>query len=70
MLVGHFAAAMVGKRIEPGISLGTLVFAALLADLLCFVFLIAGLEHFDAVPGVRLNRFIGHDIAYSHSLLM
>jgi hypothetical protein len=31
VLVGHFAVALVGKRVAPGLSLGTLAFAALLA---------------------------------------
>jgi membrane-bound metal-dependent hydrolase YbcI (DUF457 family) len=70
MLVGHFAVGLVAKRIEPRISLGTLILASILADMLCFVFLIVGIEHFEAVPGVTINRMVGHDIAYSHSLLM
>lgn len=69
MLAGHVAAGMVAKRIEPRISLGTAVFAALLADVLCFVFLIAGIERFNAVRGNGLIGAIG-DIPYSHSLLM
>ncbi len=69
MLAGHLAAGLVAKRIEPKISLGTLILAATLVDLLCFVFLIAGIEHFETEPGVKLNRMVG-DIPYSHSLLM
>jgi hypothetical protein len=34
MLVGHFAVALLAKRVEPKISLGTLALAAMLADLL------------------------------------
>ena len=70
MLVGHLAVALVAKRIEPKISLGTWVLAAFLADLIAFPLLIAGIEHFDPVPGTTLNRTIGRDIVYSHSLLM
>jgi hypothetical protein len=70
MLVGHLAVGLVGKRIEPKISLGTWILAALLADLVAFPLLIADVEHFDAVPGAQLNRTIGRDIVYSHSLLM
>jgi hypothetical protein len=70
MLVGHVAVSMLAKRIEPKISLGTAALAAMLADFLVFLFLIAGIEHFDPVPNATLNRFIGRDIAYSHSLLM
>lgn len=70
MLVGHLAVGLVAKRIEPKVSLGTWVLAALLPDLIAFPLLIAGIEHFDPVPGATLNRTIGRDIVYSHSLLM
>jgi hypothetical protein len=70
MLVGHLAVGLIAKRIEPRVSLGTWTIAVLLADLLVFPFLIAGIERLDVVPGVGANRMVGHDIAYSHSLLM
>jgi hypothetical protein len=69
MFVGHLSVGLLGKRIEPRISLGTWMLAALLADLLFFTFLIAGFEHVGAPPGVTVNRFLG-DVPYSHSLLM
>ena len=69
MLVGHLAAGLVAKRIEPKISLGTWILAALLSDLIVFPLLIAGVEHFDTVPGATLNRTVGRDIVYSHGLL-
>src|SRR5215475_12828624 len=72
MIVGHLAVALIAKRIELKISLGTWTLAVMFADLLCFGFLIAGIEHFDVVPGVERNRFVARNIffAYSHSLLM
>ncbi|HUS09139.1 MAG TPA: hypothetical protein VMZ30_01645 [Pyrinomonadaceae bacterium] len=70
MLVGHLAVALTAKKIEPNISLGTWTLAAFLGDLVAFLLLIAGVEHFDPVPGAELNRTIGRDIVYSHSLLM
>ena len=69
MFVGHLSVGLLGKRIEPRISLGTWMLAALLADRLFFTFLIAGFEHVGAAPGVTVNRFLG-DVPYSHSLLM
>ena len=69
MFVGHLAAGLVGKRIEPKVSLGTWMLAVLLADLIAFALVTAGIETFRSVPGVAQNRFIG-DIPYSHSLLM
>lgn len=70
MLVGHFAAGLIGKRIEPKVSLGTWILAAFLADLILFPLLILGIEHIQIVPGAEVNRTIGRDIVFSHSLLM
>ena len=70
MLVGHLSVALVAKRIEPKISLGTWILAALLSDLIFFPLLIAGIEHIDVVPGANANRAVGRDIVYSHGLLM
>lgn len=69
MFAGHLAIGLTGKRIEPKISLGSWMLAALLADLLVFPLLMAGIERFHALPGVATNRMVG-DIPYSHSLLM
>jgi hypothetical protein len=71
MLVGHFAVAFVGKRIEPGLSLGTLVMAAMFADLLWCVFMIAGVEHVKFQAGKGAGNYIAAlDVPLSHSLLM
>ncbi len=70
MLVGHFAVALAGKRVAPGLSLGTLAFAALLADVLAFTLVAAGIESFRIATDVQRNRFMGDNIVYSHSLLM
>jgi hypothetical protein len=59
MVVGHFAAALVAKRIEPGLSLGVAALAAMLADFIAFLLLIAGVERFS------LSTYI----PYSHGLL-
>ena len=69
MLVGHFSAGLVAKRIEPRVSLGTTVLAAMFSDVLWAVFLAAGIEHVAVAPGVGKNRMIGLDIVYSHGLL-
>jgi hypothetical protein len=72
MLVGHFAAALLAKRAEPRLSLGTTVVAATLADLLIFAFVIAGLEEIEIVRGRfgAANYFKAIDIGWSHSLAM
>lgn len=71
MLVGHYAAGLIAKRIEPRLSLGTCVAAAMLADLLWAMFLIAGIEHdvFGSGKGAA-NYLVSADIGFSHSLLM
>ena len=51
MLVGHFAIGLTAKRVEPKISLGTLVLAAMLADFLWCVFMLTGIEHVQFKPG-------------------
>jgi hypothetical protein len=68
MLVGHFAVSLVGKRIEPKLSLGTLVLAAMLPDILWPIFSIAGIEYVAANPEVTENSIF--EVPFSHSLLM
>src|SRR5215470_601035 len=71
MLVGHFAVGLAAKRIAPAVSIGTLVLASMMADLLWCIFMIAGIEHVQFKPGRgAANYFAASDIAISHSLLM
>jgi hypothetical protein len=65
MLVGHFAVAFLTKRIEPRLSLGTLVLASLLPDILWPIFTIANLEYREEVTAQQL-----FSAPISHSLLM
>ena len=51
MHVGHFAAGFIGKRIEPQLSVGTLVLASVLADLLSGLFVFVGLEEVNLTTG-------------------
>jgi hypothetical protein len=69
MFVGHLAVGLIGKRVEPKISLGTWMLAVMLADVVFFPLSIAGVENFHVQDGAAVNRFVG-DIPYSHSLLM
>ncbi len=71
MLVGHFAIGLIGKRAAPQVSLGTLTLASMLPDLLGFVFVMTGLEHWRMVPGGRgIESIELYDIGLSHSLAM
>lgn len=75
MLVGHFAAAFVAKRVEPKVSLGTYALAAMLPDLLWPVFLLGGIEHAHYKAGMGAAKYLDtsdaalNQIALSHSLL-
>jgi hypothetical protein len=70
LLVGHLAAGLIAKRVEPKVSLGTWLMAVLLADFIFFPLLIAGIETVALVPNATINRVVGADIGYSHSLAM
>lgn len=71
MLVGHFAIGLIGKRAAPQVSLGTLILASMLPDMLGFVFLMTGQEHWRMVPGGRgITSVELYDIGLSHSLAM
>jgi hypothetical protein len=70
MLVGHCAVAFAGKRVEPGLSLGTLMAATFLADLLGIVLILLGIEHWTFKPGgAGVNAVDLDSIAWSHGLL-
>lgn len=71
MFIGHYALALGAKRIAPSVSLGTLVLAGQLADLLWPTFLVLGLERVEIDPGNTLVtplNFVSYP--YSHSLVM
>ena len=77
MLTGHLAIGFIGKRAEPKLSLGTLMFACLLSDLLWCVLMLAGIEHIRVKPGIMVSPSMraldvleASEISYSHSLLM
>ena len=51
MFLGHFAAGLAAKRAAPGVSLGTLFFAAQFADVLWPLLVAAGIERVRIDPG-------------------
>jgi membrane-bound metal-dependent hydrolase YbcI (DUF457 family) len=71
VFLGHFAAALAAKKLTPYTSLGTLIFAGELADLLWPSLLLRGAERVRIVPEhpplLRLE-FVSYP--WSHSLLM
>jgi hypothetical protein len=71
MVIGHYAVAMAAKRVAPRTSLGTLIAAAILLDLIWPVLVLLGIEIVTITPGataVTPLTFVSYP--YSHSLLM
>ena len=52
MFIGHFAVALAAKKTAPKVSLGTLIFAAQLVDLLWPMLILAGVEIVRIAPGI------------------
>jgi hypothetical protein len=70
MFVGHIGAAFAAKRIAPRASLGALVLATMLPDLVWDVLLLIGAEHVRIEPGAtRVVPLSFVDYPISHSLL-
>ena len=71
MFIGHFAAGMAAKKMQPTLSLGTLFLAAQFLDLLWPTLLILGLEHVIISPGIsKMTPLDFVDYPISHSLLV
>jgi len=69
MFIGHFAVALGAKKVAPEVSLGTLIMAAQLADLLWPTLVLLGVEKVEIRPGT--TAFTPLDFVYfpwSHSL--
>jgi hypothetical protein len=71
VFIGHHAVGFAAKRLAPLASLGVLMAAPLLLDLLWPIFLLTGIEHVRIEPAsppfLRLDLY---DYPWSHSLLM
>jgi membrane-bound metal-dependent hydrolase YbcI (DUF457 family) len=70
MLLGHYAVAFAAKYYAPRASLGTLILAAQLLDLIWPLFLLMGWERVHVVPGLmKASPFDFEHYPISHSLL-
>ena len=70
MFIGHFGVALAAKRAAPHLSLGTLLLAAQLPDLIWPTLVLLGVETVRIAPGdtaVSPLEFVSYP--YSHSLL-
>jgi len=52
VFIGHYGAALAGKRIAPRVSLGTLFLGAQLPDLIWPILLLLGVERVRIEPGL------------------
>ncbi|MBM5812937.1 MAG: hypothetical protein FJ191_13405 [Gammaproteobacteria bacterium] len=69
MLAGHLGVALAAGRIEPRINLGILAAAALLLDLLLWLFVLAGWETVVTPADYAVTRQEEFRFPYSHSLV-
>jgi hypothetical protein len=71
VFIGHIAVGLAARRIEPRVSLGWLIAAPVLLDLLWPIFLIAGLETVRIDVGNTVVTPLDlHGYPYTHSLVM
>ena len=71
MFIGHFGVAFGSKKIVPRVSLGTLILAAQLLDLVWPVLLLLGIEHVRIDPGnTAYTPLEFYDYPVTHSLLL
>ena len=71
MFIGHFAAGFAATRAVPRVSLGVLLAAAQLADIVWPVLVLAGVEQVRIAPGATAYtplEFVSYP--WSHSLLL
>ncbi|HZP01626.1 MAG TPA: hypothetical protein VFD30_15155 [Terriglobia bacterium] len=69
MFIGHYGVALAAKRVAPKVSLGTLVLAAQLVDLIWPILLLLGIEHVCIDPGnMAATPLDFYDYPYTHSL--
>ena len=71
MFIGHDAVGLVSKRLAPRTSLGWLIAAPMLLDLLWPIFLLTGVERVRIQRGVmKMSPFDFVSYPWSHSLVM
>lgn len=71
MFIGHFGAGLAAKKITPYTSLGTLIIAVQLVDLIWPTFLMLGIERVRIDPGnTRVTPLDFEYYPWTHSLLM
>ena len=71
MFLGHFGLAFAAKKVAPGVSIGTTIFAAEFLDCVWPLLLLAGVEKVEIVPGItRMTPLDFVHYPWTHSLVM
>jgi membrane-bound metal-dependent hydrolase YbcI (DUF457 family) len=71
MFIGHNAVGFASKKLAPRVSLGWLMAAPMLPDLIWPILLLLGVEHVRIEPGnTKLTPLDFYDYPWTHSLLM
>jgi hypothetical protein len=68
MFVGHYAAAMAAKAVEPKAPMWTLAAASQLIDIGWSSFIIAGVEHARVDPSLPGSTLVLYNMPWTHSL--
>jgi hypothetical protein len=69
MLVGHLGAGLAAKRMAPRLSLGVLFLAAMLLDVLLWIFVLLGLEEVHVPANFGEVHYLTFTFPYSHGLI-
>jgi hypothetical protein len=70
MLIGHYAASLVLKRVDKSTSLGMLFLAVQFVDILFLPLVLTGIEHFNIVENfTESTHFDLYFMPYTHGLL-
>jgi hypothetical protein len=71
VFIGHNAVAFAAKRVAPRTSLGILMAAVMLVDLIWPIFLLLGIEHVRIQRGItKFTPLDFYDYPWTHSLVM
>ena len=70
MFVGHYAAAMAAKAVEPKAPMWTLATACQLVDIGWSVFIMTGVERARVDPSLPGSTLVLYDMPWTHSLPM
>ncbi len=69
MFVGHLGAGLAAKRMAPRLSLGVLFLAAMLLDVLLWIFVLLGLEEVHVPANFGEVHYLTFTFPYSHGLI-